>query len=234
MRLFLCGGGSGEQTLEANKRLNEIIDHTKPLLYVPLAMDESEHPYEGCYEWITGELSAVDFPNIEMVNSFDELANKNYNDYCAIFIGGGNTFKLLKGLKDSGSFIKIKDYIEHDGIIFGGSAGALIFGYDINSCASMDKNDAGLEDTKGFNVLNGLSLFAHYTNQEDLSKTEEYTAALQNYSFDHEQVIALPEEDTIFINGDSIEIIGNKDYYRFRLGARTTIQVPEERCALKK
>ena len=234
MKLFLCGGGSEEKTIEANRIFNETIDNSKPLLYVPLAMDPDKHPYEGCLEWIKGEMNNVDIPYIEMVESFEDLASKNYYNYSAIFIGGGNTFKLLKGLKDSGAFLKIRDYIEHDGIVFGGSAGAIIFGYDINSCLPMDKNEVNLKDTKGFNVLNGLSLFAHYTNQKDQAKTEELTRALQEYTINHEQVIALPEEDTIFINGDEIQVIGNKDYYRFRIGARSTIQVPEEKCALKK
>lgn len=34
MRIFLCGGGDGTQTTSAYKKLNEIIDHTKPLLKI--------------------------------------------------------------------------------------------------------------------------------------------------------------------------------------------------------
>ena len=77
MQLILCGGGSGEQNTLANQKLNEIIDHTKPILYVPLAMNENDHPYNSCYEWIQGELSNVDIPSIEMVRSFKDLASKN-------------------------------------------------------------------------------------------------------------------------------------------------------------
>ena len=91
-----------------NKVFNDIIDHNKPLLYVPLAMDEVKHPYDGCLEWITEELSSVNISGIEMVRTFEEFASKNYFDYCAIFIGGGNTFKLLKGIKDSGAFEKLR------------------------------------------------------------------------------------------------------------------------------
>lgn len=33
MRIFLGGGGSGKQTIEATRRFSNVIDHTKPLLY---------------------------------------------------------------------------------------------------------------------------------------------------------------------------------------------------------
>ena len=39
-------------------------------------------------------------------------SNKNLENYSALFIGGGNTFKLLKDLKDSGSFEKIKVFLD--------------------------------------------------------------------------------------------------------------------------
>mgnify|MGYP002615436737 CR=1 FL=1 len=52
-----------------------------------------------------------------------------------IFLCGGNTYRLLAGLKASGCFEKIADYIRHDGVVFGGSAGAILFGADIDSCA---------------------------------------------------------------------------------------------------
>lgn len=164
MKLILCGGGSGKQNIHANSRLNELVDHNKPILYIPLAMDEEKHPYDECFEWINKELTNIDIPNIEMVRTFEELASKVYTNYSAIFIGGGNTYKLLKGIKESGAFDKIKNYIENGGIIIGGSAGAVIFGKDINIVSKMDSNDVNLQDTKGFDVLNGISIFPHYTN----------------------------------------------------------------------
>ena len=54
MRIFLCGGGCGQQTVDANKKLNEVIDHNKPILYIPLAMPSESYP--SCYEWIKDEL----------------------------------------------------------------------------------------------------------------------------------------------------------------------------------
>ena len=163
MKVFLCGGGSDNQTIEANKRLNEIIDHSKPCLYIPLAMEQEW--YDSCYEWISGELKNVNIPYIEMVRSANELAIKNMLDYSMIFIGGGNTFKLLNDLKASGTFAKIKEYLDDGGVAFGGSAGAIIFGEDLEACLCDDINEVKLNETSGFDVLKGISILCHYTNR---------------------------------------------------------------------
>lgn len=227
MRLILCGGGSGEQNTLANQKLNEIIDNSKPILYVPLARDEKDHPYDSCFEWINCELSNVDIPYIDMVRTFEELASKNYYDYSAIFIGGGNTYKLLKGIKESGSFKKIKDYINNNGVVIGGSAGAVIFSKDIDIIASMDPNDVDLRDTAGFNVLNGLSVFPHYTNiksklteEENKIRLDKFTNSIIDFTTSIGGVIAIPEEDAIFVNGDDIEIIGTRPYFIFKDGVK--------------
>ena len=98
MKVFLNGGGAGAQIEDAYKRINHIIDNSKPCLYIPLAMPQDK--YDSCYEWIRGELKVVNVPDIEMVRSAEELSSKNFDDYSFIFIGGGNTFKLLNDLKE--------------------------------------------------------------------------------------------------------------------------------------
>lgn len=218
MKLLLNGGGSTKELELTMNKLNEIMNHDKPILYVPLAMDEIDHPYDGCYEWFQKQITNVDVCGVDMPRTFEEFANFNFDNYSAIFIGGGNTYKLLKGIKENGIFEKIEEYLSKDGIVIGCSAGAIIFGYDINSCLAMDRNDVNLLDTKGFNAIKEKSIFAHYTN----SKTEEihnkYTDYLIEYSNKHEEVIALPEEDTMYIDDNNIEIIGYKPYYEFRNG----------------
>ncbi len=216
MPIFLCGGGSGEQTVEATRRFSDAIDRTKPLLYIPLAMEPDLYP--SCLEWIKGEMSDVDIANIEMVTSAEEIVRKDLKNYSAIFIGGGNTFKLLYELKTSGAFDRIKFYIEQGGVVFGGSAGAIIFGESLESCALDDENYVGLRDIAGFNVLNGISLLCHYTNrtEEEDRKSTEYLTELSKRL----KVIALPEEDTLLVNGDKIEVIGTRPYYYFKNGSR--------------
>ncbi|MEE0699167.1 MAG: Type 1 glutamine amidotransferase-like domain-containing protein [Bacilli bacterium] len=240
MKIFICGGGSGIKTESAIKKLNEVINHDKPILYVPLAMNEIKHPYDGCYLWAKEELSNVDVPYIEMVRTFEEFAQQNIFDYSAVFIGGGNTYKLLDGIKKYGIFEQLKEYIENDGIIFGGSAGGIILGQDIDSCSSMDNNDVKLIDTKGFDVLNGISIFAHYTNFKKKFTEEEnrlnharYTEALLKFSSSIGDVIGLPEENTIFIDNNHVEVIGTKPCYLFQNGLKMEIDPNNFELTLK-
>ena len=214
MKLFLNGGGDGPQAALAYQRFSEIIDHAKPLLYIPLAMEPERYP--GCLAWITEEFKELRLAGINMVSSMEELYRTDFANYCALFLGGGNTYRLLAGLKASGCFEKIADYIRHDGVVFGGSAGAILFGADIDSCACDDNNGTDLTDTAGFDVLNGLSLLCHYTNRsaEKDRQSTEYLLALSK----QRAILALPEEDTICINGAEIEVIGARPYYVFKNG----------------
>ncbi len=214
MNVFLNGGGADIQTIDAYKKLNQIIDHSKPCLYIPLAMKQDK--YDGCYKWITGELKAIEVPGIDMVRSAEELSKKDLNDYSFLFIGGGNTFKLLHDLKTSGSFEKISEYINNDGIVFGGSAGAIIFGKDLEACRLADSNDVNLKDINGFDVLNGISILCHFTNgtPEKDEKSKQYLLELSQ----HRTSVALPEEVTLFVSDNCIEVIGDSPYYLFENG----------------
>ena len=103
--------------------------------------------------------------------------------------------------------------------------GILIFGYDINIIASMDRNDVNLTDTRGFDVLSGISIFPHYTNKkskltddENEERLNKFTNSIINFSKSIGKVIAIPEEDAIYVNNNSIELLGTRDYFTFENG----------------
>ncbi len=223
MKLFLCGGGCGEQTRLTNIKFNEVVDHIKPLLYIPFAW--SDDTYEGCLEFLESELAEVDIPSIEIVKSIEELENKDLSNYSSIFIGGGNTYKLLKMLKESTSYHSLIDFANNGGIIYGSSAGAVILGKDINIISEMDPNEVELTDTTGLNLIDGISIFPHYTNKKSKLTEEEneerhnrYTQSIINFSLTIGEVIAIPEEDTVFYNDGQIEVIGTLPYYIIKDG----------------
>ncbi len=212
MRLVLNGGGVGRQVATARKLLNDLIDHNKKILYIPFAWPDPT--YKGCLEFMTDELSDVEKSGIEMVTTSKELVDKDFNEYACLYIGGGNTYKLLRDLKASGAFDKIKKYlIENNGIVYGGSAGAIIFGRDLDSCNTDDENEVGLTDNTGFNMINGYSLLCHYTSRDE-ERTERSKMYLLELS-KTKPIYAIPEEDTIYISDGNIEFIGTRPYYKF-------------------
>lgn len=222
MKLILNGGGIGAQVADARKLLNDIIDHDKKILYIPFAWPDST--YSGCLEFMINELSDIEKQGIDMVKSTDELMSKNLTDYACIYIGGGNTYKLLNDLKTSGAFEKIQKYLlEDDGILYGGSAGAIIFGRDLDSCNTDDENEVGLVDNTGFNMINGYSLLCHYTNRE-----AEKTELSRNYLIElskQKPIYAIPEEDTIYVDNRNIKVIGTRPYYEFIAGVENTKEI---------
>ena len=206
MKLYLSGGGSGKQNLYAYINYFKSIDKTKPILYVPLAMEEEK--YDSCYEWFKKEISAFNITDFKMVRSSKELSTINLNDYNSIFIGGGNTYKLLDEIRKYDNDKKIINYLNNNGIVYGGSAGAIIFGKDIDTCRIMDKKmDI---KTEGLNLINGYSLLCHLKNK-NLKKNKQY---LEEYSKNN-KVLFLPEEDVLVVEENNIKIIGNKKYYLF-------------------
>ena len=218
MKLILNGGGDGKAVESARRLLNRAIDHSKKILLIPLAWPDPA--YRGCLEFMTGELADVEKAGIEMIRSAGELMSRNFRDYAALYISGGNTYKLLKDLKESGAFGKIRQYLdEEDGIVYGGSAGAIIFGKDLDSCNTDDVNEVGLADHTGFNMIRGYSLLCHYTNR-NRERTEQSRKYLLELS-KTKPVYAIPEEDTIYVEDGRMEFIGDRPYYEFADGTVT-------------
>ena len=224
MKLILNGGGVGKQVEAARQLLNSLIDNTKKILYIPLAWPDPT--FNGCLEFMIDELSDVDKAGIDMVKTPEELMSKDFKEYACLYIGGGNTYKLLYYLKRSGAFEKIKKYLlEDDGIVYGGSAGAIIFGKDLDSCNMDDENEVGLEDNSGFDMLNGYSLLCHYTSR-DAARTELSKKYLLKLS-KTKPVYAIPEEDTIYVKDGDIRFLGDRQYYEFVKGE---IKSEENKC----
>ena len=212
MTLILNGGGDGQAVASARQLMNSIIDHSRKILYLPFAWPDPS--YRGCLEFMTAELSDVEKAGIEMVTTPEELMDRDFRDYACLYIGGGNTYKLLNDLKTSGAFDKIRKYLtEENGIVYGGSAGAIIFGKDLDSCNTDDDNEVGLVDHTGFNMINGYSLLCHYTSREPA-----HTELSRNYLLELSKVkpvYAIPEEDTILVTDETTVFIGSRPYYEF-------------------
>ena len=73
--------------------------------------------------------------------TFEDHYRKNSRNLTAPYEG---IMELLNDLKECGAFEKIKEYLNNGGVVFGGSAGAIIFGKDLEACRLDDVNEVNI------------------------------------------------------------------------------------------
>jgi dipeptidase E len=216
-RLVLSGGGNEKQTFA----LDEIfLKGVGKILYIPVAWPNDD--FASCLNWFSNAMSAHKHVDIEMLT--DLRKDTELNDYDAVYIGGGNTFKLLKRIKESGFDKKLLDYYNSGGTAYGGSAGALIWGRDIEIakiCADNDANLVGLKNTSGFDVLRGLDIQCHYEPSQ-LKEHQEYIA------MSGRNVVAIPEESALLLENGKVKVIGLKPVTLITNTASKDYEVNEE------
>jgi dipeptidase E len=196
MVILLSGGGSGEKSKEIDLAFINKINKNKPVLYIPLARNA---PYDSCMTWIKSNFKSLDFDNFEIIDDPKKLKNIDLSKYSGIYIGGGNTYKLLKELQDSKFMSVLKKYIQRGGIFYGGSAGAIILGMDIGTSDSKDGYET--RDNKGLRLVGKFSVFCHYKKEDD-QKIKNYIKQTQN------KVLAIPENAGVLIDNSQIKTIG--------------------------
>ena len=223
MNLILCGGGWGQKTTSSNKLFESLIKGSKPVLYIPFARESSDDNYQYCKTWlITKAFKDIKLGDIIVLNSAEEIADKSINDFGGVFIGGGNPYKLLKELTDGRVIDWLNKYLQTDGVIYGSSAGAMLFGKNVDSAEYLVKNEVGLQNTDGLNKVFGMSIAPHYTNANN-SISQKATTYLVKYS-KKTPVLALPEEDSLYINNKNVTVIGTKPYCFFVDGKSVEFQ----------
>ena len=95
---------------------------------------------------------------------FESKGPGDFSLYDVIYVCGGNTFKLMKFAREASFKKEIRSLLEIGGIYIGVSAGSLIVGPSIQIANEVhpDKNEVGLTDFSGFNIVD-LIIFPHYS-----------------------------------------------------------------------
>ena len=213
MKLILVGGGSENQSKESDLLFTSLLKN-KNILYIPIAMHNGKYSYSDCYKWCSNMLSRYGDFNITMWDE-EKIEEHRYEDllnYGGEFIGGGNTFYLLKTLKELGFDKSLKRLLtETDIPISGGSAGALIFAKTIETANSLDPNNVNLKNLDGLNMINGNNIFVHYE--------QRWNSDISNYiKKSNQNIITIPENSGIFVDNRNISVIGEGDVKVFPEG----------------
>lgn len=196
-KLYLGGGGNEKVAFEAEEAFFKDIDS---VLYIPLAWPNDD--FESCFDWFSNMCGLHKKLKIMMLK--DPYQKINLLDFHAVYIGGGNTFKLLKKLKESKLSDNLIKFYKDGGKIFGGSAGALIWGKTIDTaliCKDKDKNEVGLKDTKGFNQVADFDIQCHFEDNQ-IKEHQNYIEKTGR------NIIGIPEETAVIIQDKNLKVIG--------------------------
>ena len=99
-----------------------------------------------------------------------------------LVITGGNTFRLLENLRKSGLDNAIKKFVNKDSFVIAGfSAGALVLTPKIDICnlLNFDKNEVGLANLTGLNVVD-FEVFPHFLEEKHKGLLNNYRKTATN------------------------------------------------------
>ena len=85
-------------------------------------------------------------------------------DFDVIYVGGGNTFSMLKTMRDTGFDKEIIRNVKNGALYIGGSAGAHIASINIEHVQPFDENEVGLTDFSGLGLFDGIFI-CHYSEE---------------------------------------------------------------------
>jgi dipeptidase E len=204
MKLFLSGGGGAEDSIKLDKKFAKAIGNSKPLLYIPIAIDPVRHPFPDCYKWICSTFNPLGIDKIEMWLQKDlrERSGEELRRFSGVYIGGGNTFYLLKELRESGFISKLQKLIKNNVPVYGGSAGAIICFKTIIPALAADPNDVGLTDFNALNLVYDYDLWCHYVPTMDVQIAE------YKNKYKLEKIVTLPENAGLCVTESGIEEVG--------------------------
>ena len=217
--LILAGGGDEEDSAPLDQLFASWVGDGK-LVYLPVAMDGSKPTYAECHDWLESVFHPLGVSNIDMCTDVYILDEQRLAEVRGVYIGGGNTFRLLHLLRESRLTNWLVGYVKNGGKVYGGSAGAIIWGRDISTSQHADQNEVGLQDTRGLDKLNGYSLWCHYVPQDD--------PTIRTFIKQHDlPLIGLPERSGILVENGQITTIGYEPVMCFTKGLQTIVKIGE-------
>ena len=199
----------GEQYMQWCKSIiaSFVSGHTQSVLFVPYAA--VDFSYKAYTEKVNAALA--DF-SISVIN-LDEAENKSdaIANASAIFVGGGNTFHLLKTLHDLNLDLAIQKAVDKGTYYVGWSAGS-----NIATPSICTTNDMPIVQPSSFNGL-GLVDFQinpHYTErvienhggESRRKRLEEYLVANNT-----QRVVCMPEGTYLQMCGPRVEFRGREN-----------------------
>ena len=226
-RLLLGGGGQ----YEIKERRDALIRETKSLLgnavdrvlFIPYALKDYDSYLAKMIE--LGITAGYELQSIHKFRDF----HKAVQDAPAIFIGGGNTFRLLTELYAQDLLASIQEKIQRGAPYLGISAGANV------ACPTIKTtNDMPIVEPPSFNALSVVpfQINPHYEDRDPNSSHQGETRERRIEEFlemNDETVIGMREGSILRVDGSSVHLCGTAGVRVFQKSAEPREYTPVDR-----
>lgn len=199
-KLLLTSAGLINQNIIKNflQLLNKPIYQAK-IIFIPTAARSSEElKYVNKSKKKLVDLGIIK-KNIKTINLNTPINFNDVKNYDACYVCGGNTFYLLKKIRETNFDKIIKEFINDNKLYVGVSAGSILAGPNIDIAIPFDKNDIDLKNLTGLN-LTKIIVSPHYCKKEKIiidnfKKKSKY------------KIIPLTDNQALLINNKEVKII---------------------------
>jgi dipeptidase E len=203
----------------AERQIRDFLVGAPPVLFVPFALfDRDAYAEQARRRFETMGLSLV---GIQRATD----PRRAVLEAKALFIGGGNTFRLLKTLQDLSLLEPIRRRVAEGMPYIGSSAGSVV-----SSPTNRTTNDMPIVELSSLEAL-GLVSFqinAHYLDPDPASTHMGETREERLRQFHEENatpVVGLREGTMLWIEGDAVRLLGVAPARIFRRG-QDPVEVP--------
>lgn len=211
MAIYLTGGGEQEEFYQMDKLFMQEMNPQSTIGLLAQATDnhdEALERIEDCFQ----------HKNIKEIKLVRE-ASTDLSRFDCLIIEGGNTFNLIRAIRETQLFNSVRDFFLSGKTIYADSAGAIILGSDVKTAFLGDDGDEDelkLQDYRGLDLIAPFCIHAHATSDE----FEELQDVLYQTG---SPILALAEECGIRIADNEIRVFGSHELWVLDFEGRKTI-----------
>lgn len=218
--IYLGGGGSA---VDEAGLWRAMLAGKSRIVYWPFALGPERAHAAG--EWLTGALRDLDV-RVD-VEAWTDLSRHTPDQLASaelLFVGGGNTFRLLDHVREHGFVGAVRDLVAGGGDYYGGSAGALLACADVEMALGLDENELGLTDFSALGLVGGFDALPHFTSTQ-LGDAQKWATQRGRV------VLGIPERSGVALRDGTAEVLGHEPVWELA-GGDAIIRAPGERWAL--
>ena len=204
--LLLTSGGMPQMKDEIIKLLQKpAYDVTVAFITTAAKQSENIDYLQKDWDIMTNELGFnVEQVDIEGKKEFEVMKLLELKDI--IYVEGGNTFYLMKAMRDCNFEKVIKNLLKSGKVYIGSSAGSIVAGRTIQTAGwgNGDKNFTKLKDLRGLNIV-PFDIFVHYEPEWD----EVIKKNIPNPKIRAKNLKIITDFQGILVQGKEVDLIGD-------------------------